>query len=74
MQITVRVFPGAKRDQVAQISSDSFQVRTTAVAKDNQANLAMIKLLADYLGIKKSQLLIISGEKNKNKILQILKH
>lgn len=73
MQLSVEVKPQAKKDEVLQISANHLRVRTTAPAKDNQANLAMIKLVAEYLGLKKSQIIIIAGEKNKNKIIQILK-
>ncbi|MDO5561637.1 MAG: DUF167 domain-containing protein [bacterium] len=73
MQLNVQVKPQAKKDEVLQVNTDHLQVKTTAAAQDNQANLAMIKLVAQYLGLKKSQIIIVAGEKNKNKIIQILK-
>jgi uncharacterized protein YggU (UPF0235/DUF167 family) len=72
MQIRVKVFAGARRERIMQQGNGDFVVRTTAPATDNKANLAVTKMLCDFLGIKKSQLILVQGEKNRDKIFQII--
>lgn len=47
------------------------KVYLTAVPVDGKANKELIKLLSDALNVSKSRINIISGEKNKDKIIQV---
>jgi len=47
------------------------KIYLTAVPVDGKANKELIKLLAEKLGISKSRIEIIKGEKNKEKIIEI---
>lgn len=71
LQIKVKVFTNAQRERVMQQGNGDFVVRTTAPPTDGKANAAVLTLLCDFLGIKKSQLVLISGEKNRDKIFLI---
>ncbi len=68
---TVTVQPRARRDAVAALDADQLKVQTTKPAVDGAANTSVIKLLAAYLGVKKSQILIISGEKSRQKTVLV---
>lgn len=48
------------------------KVYLTAVPVEGKANKELIKLLANKLGISKSKIIILKGERDKNKILEIL--
>ncbi len=47
------------------------KIYLTAVPVDGKANKELIKLLAEKLGVSKSRIEIIKGEKNKEKIIEI---
>ena len=68
--IRVRVAPGAGRTEVRKIEG-GYKVYLTVPPVGGKANKALLEVLADYLGLKKSQLLIVKGEKAKDKVLKI---
>jgi uncharacterized protein len=51
--------------------SKLIRVYVTAVAENNKANNAVLKLLAKELGLAKSRLQITHGHKTKDKIIEI---
>jgi len=71
MKINVKIIPNAKHEEVIKESDSSFKVRVMAPAVDNKANIALIKLMANFLGVKKSSISIIKGEKSRNKTLGV---
>lgn len=71
MKITVLVQAQAKQNSVITLSFTHFKVKTTAPARENKANVAVIKLLSQHLHLKKSQIHLISGTTSKTKIFQI---
>ena len=72
MKITVRVRPGAKEDRLERLSDSSFAVWVKARPQDGKANHAVREVLADYLGLPKSRVVLIRGEKSKDKIFSII--
>lgn len=46
-------------------------VYVTAIAEDNKANEAMIRLLAKHLDVAVSRLSIVRGHTNRNKLLRV---
>lgn len=71
MLINVTVTPRAKINLIEKLLDGSFKIKTTAPAINNQANSAVIKIVANYFKIAPSLITIIRGEKNKHKILEI---
>lgn len=71
MKVAVRVVPGAKMQQVQAALDGTLKVWLRAEAKEGKANRALIEFLADYYGVSKSLVRIVSGLKIKNKILEI---
>ena len=48
------------------------KIYLTAVPVDGKANKELIKLLAEKLGVSKSRIEIIKGEKSKEKVVKVL--
>ena len=57
--------------QVQAALDGTLKVWLRADAKEGKANKALIELLADYYGVSKSLVRIVSGLKIKNKIVEI---
>ena len=68
IQIRVKVIPRAKKNEISGVMDDgSLKVRLAAPPVDGRANRALIKLLAETLGVPASHILIISGERGRIK-------
>jgi len=70
MIINIRVAPKASRNLVKK-EEKGFKVYLTKPAVDGEANAQLIELLAEHLKVKKYQLKIVSGEKSRNKLVEI---
>jgi hypothetical protein len=68
--IHVKVVAGARRNEVKE-ERTALKVYVTAPAIEGKANKAVLELLAEYFGCKKSQVRIIKGERSKDKSVQI---
>lgn len=71
MLIKVCVNPKAKVNLVEKLLDGSFKIKTTAPAIDNQANNAVIKLVAQYFKIPPSLVNVKKGRTSKQKIIEI---
>lgn len=71
MKINVIAKTNAKKPEIIKIDDNTFNVAVSATAEKGKANAAIIKALADYFDIAKSQINILSGKKSKNKVLEI---
>lgn len=64
--------PGSAKERLGEVVLDAneqpyLKVYVTAIAENGLANTAIIKLLSKKLGISKSLIAIISGEKDRKK-------
>jgi hypothetical protein len=69
--LAVRAQPGAKRNAVLGEHSGSLKLAVTAPAEDGRANAALVELLHDWLGMKRSQVELVGGQTNRNKTFLI---
>ncbi len=69
--LAIRVIPRAKRDEIAGERAGRLLVRTTASPTDDQANVAVCKQVAKYLGVSARQIEITSGHRSRDKVLRI---
>lgn len=71
----IKVSANSKKSYVKVIHNEDgsflLKVFVKEVPENGKANMAVIKLLAKEIGIPQSNLDIISGHKNKNKIISI---
>lgn len=70
MILNVRVTPRSSRNLIKK-ENDVLKVYLTKPAQDGLANAQLIKLLSEYLQVKKSQIKIIQGEKSRDKLIEI---
>lgn len=73
MIIKIRVLPRSSINEIIGPMADgTLKIKLTAPPVDNAANEALVKLLSQKYQTPKSRIKIISGEKSKNKIIEIL--
>lgn len=69
--ITVRIQPRASRNDVSRMEDGSLKIRLTAPPVEGAANEALVKFLAELLGVARSHVEILSGHTSRQKILRI---
>jgi len=67
----IRVVPRASRSGAAGIQGDTLKLRITAPPVEGKANEACIALLAELLGVKRTQVAIISGHTSRTKTVAV---
>ncbi|MGB5367744.1 MAG: DUF167 domain-containing protein [Polyangiales bacterium] len=67
----VRVAPRASRSRVIGVQDGALKVALTATPVDGAANQALRKLLAKTLGVSKSDVEIVRGDRARIKLLRI---
>jgi uncharacterized protein (TIGR00251 family) len=65
--LKVHIQPRASKNEVVGEYKGALKIRITAPPVDHQANRALIAFLAGLLGIRKSQIEILSGHTGRNK-------
>jgi uncharacterized protein (TIGR00251 family) len=71
LSISVHAQPGAKRTEVAGLHGESLKIRVAAPALEDRANEALIEFVAKKLAVAKRDVTIASGEKSREKRLEI---
>jgi uncharacterized protein len=69
--LAVRAQPSARKNAIVGEQAGALKVAVTAPPEDGRANAALIKLLRDSLGLKRSQIELVSGITNRNKVFLI---
>ena len=65
--LPVRAQPGARKEKVAGEQNGALKLAVTAPPEDGRANKALIEFLRDLLGVKRSQIELVSGDKSRDK-------
>ena len=65
------VQPGAAKNELAGVREGRLKVRINAPPAEGEANRGCIGFLSKTLGVPKSEIALIRGEKNRNKTLLI---
>lgn len=68
---SVRVQPRASRNRVLGMRDGALRVSVTAPPEGGKANSALLKLLAETLGIAKSQLRVVRGQSSQDKVVAV---
>jgi len=71
VRFAVRVQPKASSCRIVGEHAGSLKVAVTAAPEAGKANEAVIKVLAQALGVSKSCVRIVSGHASRNKIVHI---
>ena len=71
MRFSIRVRPGASRNQVGGSHHGALVVKVTARAVDGQANAAVLRALAEALGVPRRAVSIVSGATSRTKLVEV---
>ncbi len=71
MRVSVHATPGGRRNHVGGCHDGALRVSVTAPADKGRANKAIAKSLGDALGVKASQIELISGQTSRRKVFEI---
>ena len=69
--LPVTVQPRTSRDAVAGLHGHTLKLLLTAPPLEGAANAACLRLLTDFLGVRRARLSIIRGAKSRQKLVRI---
>lgn len=61
VEFALKAAPGASRDRIVGLLGDALKVAVSAAPEGGKANEAIVRLLADTLGVRRSDVSIVSG-------------
>lgn len=67
----VKVIPRAKRDEIVGVENDAVKIRLNAPPVEGRANEALVKFLAQTLGIARSNVEIVRGDSSRHKVVRV---
>ncbi len=70
-KLSVKVHPGAKKNEVIGFSEGVWEVRVAAPPVQNKANRELIEFLSQALGLSKSSVTILKGHISRHKLVLI---
>jgi uncharacterized protein len=68
---TVHVQPKASRNEISGLSGSELKIRLTSPPVDGAANKLCREYLAKLLGVAKSAVYILAGEKSRHKVIAV---
>ena len=72
MRIYIKVVPKSSQSKIKKVSENEYKAWVTVVPEKGKANQAVIKLLAKYFKVSKSQVNIVGGRTARTKIVDII--
>jgi uncharacterized protein len=69
--IRVKVQPKASADAIVGEHAGALKIRVAAAPEDGKANRAALEFLAGRLGLRKSAISIVSGERSRDKLFAV---
>jgi len=71
--ITVQIITQAKQDEIAEILKDgTLRIRLAVPEDESKINQALIRFLAEVMGVKSEAIEIIGGQNRQDKLVAIL--
>jgi hypothetical protein len=71
IRLRLRVSPGSTRPGVAGRLGSAWKVRVTAPAEGGRANEAVLRLVADAVGLARRDVSLVSGRGGREKIVEL---
>lgn len=71
MLIRVKVFPESKKEEIIKKSQDKFEIKVKARPEKGEANKEVIKVLSSYFKVPETNIRLIKGANQRNKIFEI---
>jgi uncharacterized protein (TIGR00251 family) len=69
--LTLHIQPGAKKSEIAGLYGDALKIRLAAPPVDGKANAALIRFVADRLGLANASVRLKSGQTSRRKVLEV---
>lgn len=73
MKINVKAKPGAREERIDPVGENNFVVAVKEPPVQGRVNIAIMDLLADYFGVPKTSVRLVSGFSSRQKVFEILK-
>ena len=71
MKILVKVKPNAKQERIEKTGENTFSVWVKEKPQEGKANQAVIKILSDYFGVARSNVVLLKGQTSKQKFFEV---
>jgi hypothetical protein len=70
-RIRLRVSPGARRTAITGRHADGWKVRVAAPPEGGRANAALLRYLAELLGVPARRLHVVAGASSRDKLIEV---
>ncbi|HKG10328.1 MAG TPA: DUF167 domain-containing protein [Gaiellaceae bacterium] len=70
-RLALRVSPGARSSAVVGRHGAAWKIRVSAPPEDGRANAAVVRLLADALGVPARTISVVSGHGARDKLVEL---
>jgi uncharacterized protein len=70
-RLRLRVTPGAPSAGIVGRHGDAWKVRVTAAPENGRANDAVVRLLAELLGVARGDVTIVAGHGSRDKVVEL---
>ena len=70
-RLRLRVSPGAGRTEIVGRQGEAWKIRVNAAPERGRANDAVLRLLADTLGLPRAELSLVAGHAGRDKIVEL---
>lgn len=71
VRLRIRAQPGARRNGIVGVHDGRLKVAVTQIAERGKANDAVLDVLAEALRLRSSQLALVSGATNREKVILV---
>lgn len=71
MKLSVRVIPNARRTEFSGRREGQVVLRLNAPAIEGKANKAAVDFIAEYFGIPRSRVTLVSGQTSRHKVFEV---
>jgi uncharacterized protein (TIGR00251 family) len=71
MLIEVKAITNAKKDEIISLGNNKFKIKVTDIPAKNKANKKITKILSKYMSVSKSEIILLKGQKNSNKVFSV---
>lgn len=70
--LTLHIQPGARKTEVAGRHGEALKIRLAAPPVDGKANEALLRFVADTLGLPKAAVSLKSGQTSRQKVVELI--
>ncbi len=71
LRLEIKLFPKSRVQGVEGVHDGRLHIKLAAPPVDGKANAALVAFLSKLLGVKKTQVLLAAGQKNRLKVVEI---